>query len=117
MKKVIVTGGRYFNDREAVFIILDILDPDIVIEGGAPGADKLAHDWACLRGKKSHTYVADWDTHGKAAGPIRNNLMLSENRDARVIAFQGGAGTQNCIAQAIKLGMEVHEILPRIDHA
>lgn len=113
MKEIIVTGGRDFTDQEAVFTILDILDPDLIIQGGAKGADLLAARWADSRGKEYKTYHADWDEHGKAAGHIRNRKMLVSHPDATVVAFQGGRGTANCVDQATKLKMTVHIIPPR----
>jgi hypothetical protein len=115
MSKVIVTGGRDFNDREAVFTILDILNPDMVIHGGANGADYLAGEWAKIRRKICTIYYADWDKNGRAAGPIRNSDMLKANRDAKVVAFKGGTGTAHCKTTAMKLGMEVIDVPPRED--
>jgi UDP-N-acetylmuramoylalanine-D-glutamate ligase len=56
------------------------------------------------------TYEADWDTHGKAAGPIRNKRMLDEGKPDLVVAFPGGRGTANMISQARKAGVEVIEV-------
>lgn len=60
----------------------------VLIEGGAPGADGLAAAWAAnvLRyqqgGVLAHEqYPADWERHGKAAGPIRNQQMLDTGID------------------------------------
>jgi hypothetical protein len=36
---------------------------------------------------------ADWEKHGKAAGPLRNEEMLIDYKPKRVIAFPGGKGT------------------------
>lgn len=35
-------------------------------------------------------YPADWEKHGKAAGPIRNALMLEEGKPDLVLAFKDG---------------------------
>lgn len=44
-------------------------------------------------------YEADWDTHHKAAGPIRNQFMFDDNVDNVVglLAFPGNNGTANMI--------------------
>ena len=101
--KVIVCGGRDFDDQEFAFAALDrfnIKHPvTLVIEGGAKGADALGAQWARLRGIDCWRVEADWDKHGKAAGPIRNKLMLDLQPDA-VIAFPGGKGTANMVSQA-----------------
>jgi len=91
------------------------------------GADTLAKEWqdariAIVRAKGSAVglpkdlwcagYPADWDTHGKAAGPIRNQSMLDQNPGIElVIAFPGGKGTADMVARARKKGIPVVEIV------
>lgn len=108
MKKVVVTGGRYYSDSVMVFDVLDFLRPDILFQGGANGADLLAKEWAGDFDCEVVTVEANWDKHGKAAGPIRNGEMLDKaGSDAIVIAFPGGKGTENCIKQAKERNMIV----------
>jgi predicted Rossmann-fold nucleotide-binding protein len=98
--KAIVCGGRDFSDSVYLEYSLKICvkwwNLDLIITGGAKGADTLAHNWAARAGLSTKIMYADWDTHGKAAGMIRNKLMLQELPDV-VIAFKGGAGTENMI--------------------
>ena len=110
--KLIITGGRDYNDYAMVVDVLNHLNPSVVIQGGATGADALAREWALDNGKEVITYNADWDIHGKSAGPIRNKQMCSEHKDAILIAFQGGKGTENCVNEAVKLNM----IVLRVEH-
>lgn len=125
MKKVIVTGGRTFADAKLVEQILGNHNPDLIIEGGALGADDLARRFAKNRNKRSQTYKADWKDlsqpdarikdgpygqYDAQAGHRRNRKMLVENPDALVIAFPGGHGTADCINQAKELGMKIVEI-------
>ena len=109
--KVIVTGGRDYDERAFVYETLDTIHRNVgitlLIEGGARGADRLGRDWAKSRGVPFLTYEADWDNQGKAAGMIRNRLMLKENKEALVVAFPGGSGTIGCIKEAMKLGMKI----------
>ena len=107
MKRVIVCGGRDFQDRNAVFSALDHVHPDIVIQGGATGADKLAFDWCRSRLVQCYNMPADWKAHGKAAGPIRNQRMIDEFRPAMLIHFPGGRGTADMINRATKAGLEI----------
>ena len=76
MRKVIVCGGRDFDDKDRVFHVLDRLHarhPRLtIIEGGAAGADRLARWWAITRAVDYLTVPADWKKHGRAAGPKRN---------------------------------------------
>lgn len=107
---VIVTGGRKYADRARVYAELDRLDPTLVVEGGATGADALAAEWASERGVQVRAYYADWHQHGRAAGPIRNARMLAMHPTAIVLVFEGGVGTADCVRQARAAGMEVQEV-------
>lgn len=100
--RVIVTGGRDYADREMVRLALDyVLErvaPLAVIQGGASGADELARRWSWgLEDVSLITVPANWNKHGKAAGPIRNRTMLEQCDPDMVIAFPGGRGTANMI--------------------
>lgn len=112
---IIVCGGRDYDDRERVFSVLDKLEYDgnlYVVEGGARGADTLAADWAEVRGHHHITVPADWSAHGRAAGSIRNQLMLDKYKPNLVIAFPGGRGTADMIARAEKAGVPVERVTP-----
>jgi hypothetical protein len=114
--KVLVCGGRDFWDEECAYSVLDALNDEspitCVIEGGAYGADRLARAWAKERGIHNQTYSADWALHGRAAGPIRNALMLSDGRPDLVVAFPGGRGTADMVRRAGHSGIDVH-IVPQ----
>ena len=66
------------------------------IHGGANGADRaadllseqLSETHGCLT--EAWVFDADWDTYGKAAGPIRNAVMLDKGQPNLVIAFPMG---------------------------
>ena len=80
-----------------------------LIHGGAPGADALAASWALANGLSILSFVADWKTHGRAAGPIRNQQMIEETPDL-VIAFRGGAGTADMVRRARDVGIKLLEV-------
>lgn len=110
--KVLVCGGRDFSDYDYLESVLNEVDSKTPIlelaQGGARGADSLAHKWAVENGiYKICTFIADWDTHGRAAGPIRNRQMLNEFQPDLVVAFPGGFGTEHMIAIALEAGVEV----------
>jgi hypothetical protein len=50
---------------------------DVLIHGAALGADSIAAEWAKANGHQIEAFPADWDFHGKSAGPIRNKAMLA----------------------------------------
>jgi hypothetical protein len=57
---------------------------------------------------KHMLFKADWDKHGKAAGPIRNQQMAQEADG--LIAFWDGKsrGTKDMIQKALNYGLETH---------
>lgn len=81
-----------------------------IITGGATGADQVAIDWAIIHWCPYKEYKADWKKHGPAAGPLRNQQMLDEERPDLVVAFPGGKGTADMIRRAKKAGIEVIEV-------
>lgn len=98
--RVLICGGRSYDDMEAVAFNLGRLKPTQIAHGGAHGADALAHAWAVKNGIESITYSADWKALGKKAGPMRNQVMIDDFRPHIVIAFPGGSGTADCIRRA-----------------
>ena len=114
--RVLVCGGRDYQDAARVFFVLDHYHAQrpfsVVIHGAATGADSLAGEWATSRGVPVYAFQADWNLHGGAAGPIRNAQMISEGKPNLVIAFPGGRGTRNMRAQARECWIDVLDIPP-----
>ena len=110
--RVLVCGGRHYDDTRALYRALDALDPapTLIIEGGAFGADAMASKWAHLRGVQLKTYSADWKQHGRAAGPIRNQQMIDEGRPDLVVVFIGGTGTADMVRRAQLAGIPVKDM-------
>ena len=109
--KVLVYGGRDYNDEALVFAALDTLHAKHniteIIEGGARGADRLGRMWAIHRGVPILTFEADWKGCGKAAGFIRNQDMLSVGRPGAAVEFPGGRGTADMRARLIRAGVKL----------
>lgn len=108
---VLVCGGRAYPRADYVWSVLDQLHAHIaiakVVQGGATGADGAARGWAMSRGVPCVTVDADWNRHGRAAGPIRNQQMLDEHKPDLVVGFPGGAGTRDMLSRARKAGRRV----------
>ena len=66
--------------------------------------------WAKDNNMKLKVYPADWELHGKSAGPIRNQQMLIEGKPDLVLAFPGGKGTAHMVSIAKKKGVKVIEV-------
>lgn len=145
--RVLVCGSREWDDWQVVHSVLNgfyadaacewlTVDatPFVVIEGGARGADSIAHDWVyhCpLHGEPvllatfdpvtyhdkpsgmpvaSLRFPADW-SKGKAAGYIRNRRMLEEGKPDFVLAFGHGKGTDMMVNLAVTAGVPTYRIV------
>lgn len=110
--RILVCGGRDFHDRRTMWQVLDqwhnTRGIEVIIQGGARGADQLANGWATSRGVLSQTYPADWSL-GLKAGPLRNQQMLDEGRPDVVLAFPGRYGTFDMVCRAREAGIRVVE--------
>lgn len=114
--KVLVCGGRDYADKLALWCVLDGLGPpevSAIISGMARGADSFAAEWAERFGFALLKFPADWEAHGRAAGPIRNQRMLDEGKPDLVVAFPGGRGTADMVGRAKKAGIPVKEYAPK----
>jgi hypothetical protein len=111
-ERILVCGGRDYADQAMLFGALDMQAEQSrilrIIQGGASGADQLARFWCYSRKVRYDNYPADWNKHGKAAGPIRNQQMLDEGRPTMVFAFSGGRGTADMVRRAKAAGVSVH---------
>lgn len=108
--RVLVCGGRNFNDYAYLKCVLDALHDDrrfgLVIHGDARGADRLSEAWAFSRSLPVCAFRANWKW-GAAAGPIRNQAMLAWGNPELVVAFPGGNGTADMVRRAEVAGVEV----------
>ena len=127
MIRVLVCGGRRYDNETNVFHVLDGIHAQdgiaVIIEGGCVtrlrmkgvippvcvGADHFAARWALLSGVSNRTFVPDWLGLGPAAGPIRNQQMLDVGLPDLVLAFPGGGGTRDMVRRARKMGVRVRE--------
>lgn len=116
-QRVIVCGGRDYDDRTQLFTVLDaahMANPIVLLmHGAAKGADRLAEIWAKDSGVPCQAFHADWEAHGKKAGPIRNQRMLDNGLPHLVIAFHGGAGTADMIRRAEACNVPVARVRRR----
>lgn len=102
MFRVIIAGGRNFNNYPGLMQVMDRLlanvnDEITILCGKARGADTLGEQYAKERGYKVRYFPADWDTYGKQAGFIRNEEM-AKNADALVAFWDGKSrGTKSMI--------------------
>lgn len=100
--KVIIAGSRDITDYDLVSYAIFISYYAIteVVSGKEPnGVDALGERYAKDIGVDVKPFPADWNKHGKAAGPIRNGEM-ADYADAAVIVWDGKSpGSRNMIKQ------------------
>lgn len=111
--RVLVTGDRHWQNKDRTREVLSTLvDVECIIVGGAKGADTLAREVATELSIEVHEYPAQWDRYGRAAGPIRNRLMVAEEKPNLVIAFHNNIleskGTLDMVRYAKSKGITTH---------
>ena len=88
----------------------------LLLHGGARGADAAIGRAAQQLGWSALVMPAQWQLHGRAAGPIRNRELLEQavaraeahsspgyQASVLVVAFPGGAGTASLVQQARRM--------------
>lgn len=128
---VVITGSRDWTDADAIHADLSCIEQAGrlwgVVEGAARGADRIAGRWAeeaQRRGIYWMTMPADWQAHGRKAGPLRNRQMLAYAQSTAeaegvlpvVLAYPlpGSIGTLDMMRVCAAAGLRV---LDRSDHA
>lgn len=110
MYKVIVAGGRDFNDYERLEQVLNHLLkhklPDVeIVSGKARGADTLGERYAHTLGLPVKAFPANWNAYGKSAG-YRRNKEMAEYADACVVFWDGSSkGSKHMIDLALTHGL------------
>lgn len=108
--KVIIAGGRDFNDYELLKEYMDsylekyikLKYRIIIISGTARGADSLGERYAEERGFEIIRKPAQWDLYGKSAG-YRRNAEMADIADSCVTFWDGKSrGTKHMIDLANK---------------
>lgn len=111
-RNILVTGSRTWRTHAAIKLALGKLaerDPNAIVHhGDAAGADRICAKVASNLGLTVVAHPADWDTHGKAAGFVRNLEMLDYEPTA-VYGFWAdkSRGTYHCLVKAYERGIPV----------
>jgi len=108
--KIAIVGTRNFSKLDLIKTQLSIIytklgtDDITIVSGGCRGVDKEAEEIAKTFGFKTKIYEANWDKHGKAAGPIRNSEIV-KNADIFIVFWDNKShGTRDTINKIIDAG-------------
>lgn len=111
--KLLICGSRGWKDVRPIEALIagykriaDELGTElVVIHGNARGADTIAETVAQNLGVTTIPCPADWARYKAAAGPIRNQQMLTEHHPDVVYAFRTygkSSGTDDMIGKSEK---------------
>jgi len=110
-QRIAIVGSRYYRNYQYVYKkfseILKDLEIDskdvIIVSGGASGVDTTAKKIAKNIHSSSNNlvnykeYNADWKEYGRAAGPIRNKLIVNESDIIIAFPYKASRETTNTI--------------------
>jgi hypothetical protein len=106
--KLLVCGGREFNDFDKMSKVLSEYTGEITLaHGNCKGTDRLAEQYALEHNWNVVPYPANWALYGKSAGPLRNQKMLVDFKPDVVVAFPGGKGTEDMIYKVKRAGIKL----------
>lgn len=101
--KLIIAGSRTLGEDSSVisfaFQMFPQLAPYIeeIVSGCAKGIDRWGEEYASEQWIKVRGFPADWNTHGKKAGIIRN-CQMGDYADALLAIWDGQSkGTKHMI--------------------
>lgn len=116
--KVIVAGTRSFG-ADTVLPLVDWalrtgpFTATEIVSGGASGVDAAGEQWAEANGVPIEWFPAEWDRHGKAAGPMRNEDM-AKHADALLLVWDGHSrGSADMRARAQAHNLPIFEVIVR----
>lgn len=113
--KLIIAGSRTL-ELHPLFIDSSIavfgLTPTEVVCGCAKGIDSLGKLWAEEYFNCSvKEFPAEWEEHGKVAGPIRN-AQMADYADALLLIWDGESrGSLNMRRQMKQLNKPIYEVI------
>lgn len=112
-----IVGSRDYNKYEPFKELVDEYIrlngmPSCIISGGADGIDYLAELYAERHNIPITIFDAEWSKYGKAAGPMRNTLIVKECDKLLAFPSKNSRGTFDTInkANALKKMVEVQYI-------
>ena len=110
MTRLAIVGSREFTDYERFCLVVDgyhAFEASEIVSGGARGTDTMAERYAFERNIPIKVHVAEWNVHGKSAGPIRNQKIVDDADEMIAFVNKHSIGTFDSIRRATKKGIPV----------
>ena len=108
--RIIIAGSRTVSEgdvRHAIRCCPWAGFTTAVVSGTAKGADEFGEKWALENGIEILRFPADWSTHGKKAGPLRNKIM-ADHADGLIVVWDGvSRGSKSMIDCASEKGLRI----------
>lgn len=117
--RILITGSRTWHDEGRIIdalleASLGVKFEDITLVSGACpiGADRICEEVGGGLGMKVERHPADWNTHGKRAGFVRNAEMVALGADV-CLAFikDGSKGATMTAGLAERAGIKTRRFL------
>lgn len=109
--RVIVCGGRDFNDKAMLSRVLWYVHERRglaeVIHGGQRGAEQMANRWAFEMGIHRIEVRAEWGRYGSTQALMIRNRQMFALQPHGVIAFPGDPGSRTVVESARQLRVPV----------
>lgn len=115
--KTIIAGSRQIEDKEALEQTIKDAGWNIeeVVSGTCRGVDVMGEDWGRANGVPVRQFPADWLTHGRVAGELRNRDMANY-ADGLILLWDGKSPGASCmLREANKAGIKVHTQIYGVD--
>ncbi|WP_135079272.1 SLOG family protein [Terasakiella sp. SH-1] len=117
--KTIIAGSRQIEDKEALAKTISDSGFEIseIVSGTCRGVDMMGEEWGGNHDVPVKRFPADWLTHGRLAGELRNRDM-AKYADQLILLWDGKSPGASCmLREANMAGITVHTQIYGVDMA
>lgn len=110
MIRIIIAGSRSVTEMqvwEAISRCSWISSATAIVSGTAKGADVFGERWAKKQGLDVLRFPADWNAHGRRAGPLRNRVMAKSAEGLLAVWDGVSRGTKSMIEIGWEEGLRI----------